>query len=271
MLILDGHGSHTHIDFMWECRVNQVEIIYLPAHSSHVLQPLDLGVFAPLKSRYRKEIVDLACLGDASPVKKRRFIQAYQKARAATFNNERTLRAGWSAAGIFPWNPDKTLNFSQVHRTTRPPSPPPSPPPHPSTPERSTGTNEHFRTPEHPRDILEFTQRLGKLTRDQRMAFQKASKALGNITTIAAKLQAEKRSLEMSVEELESKRKMKKLTVDLNSQFANVENIKRAIEEAKAAEARAARRQPEEELKRVSRKLEQSNMESCMFEWQLDM
>jgi len=103
------------------------------------------------------------------------------------------------------------------------------------------------------------------------MAFQKSSKALRNATTIAANFLAEKRPLEMRIKELESKRKKKKVAADLNSQFANVENIKLAIEEAKATEARAARRQPVEELRRVLRKLEESNIESCMFEWQLDM
>jgi hypothetical protein len=73
MLILDGHGNRASVEFMWECN-NYVDIIYLPAHSSHVLQPFDLGTFSPLKSCYRKEIADLAYLDDAALVKKRRFI-----------------------------------------------------------------------------------------------------------------------------------------------------------------------------------------------------
>jgi len=53
LLILDGHGSHIPIDFMWECRENKIHLLYLPAHSSHLLQPLDLAAFSVLKSRYR--------------------------------------------------------------------------------------------------------------------------------------------------------------------------------------------------------------------------
>ena len=81
ILLLDGHGSHATIEFMCTCKQNKVDILYLPAHSSHVLQPLHLGTFSPLKSRYRKEIADLAYLDDAAPVKKRPFIKAYQKAQ----------------------------------------------------------------------------------------------------------------------------------------------------------------------------------------------
>jgi hypothetical protein len=80
---------------------NYVDILYLPAHSCHVLQPLGLGTFSPLKSCYRKEIADLAYLDDVAPVKKGRFIRAYQKSRTETFT-PRTLRTGWPAAGLFP-------------------------------------------------------------------------------------------------------------------------------------------------------------------------
>ena len=47
MLVMDGHGSHVDVDFMWECKRNNFELVFLPPHSSHVLQPLDLGVFSP--------------------------------------------------------------------------------------------------------------------------------------------------------------------------------------------------------------------------------
>ncbi|KEQ90523.1 hypothetical protein AUEXF2481DRAFT_55663, partial [Aureobasidium subglaciale EXF-2481] len=85
LLILDGHGSHTTIEFLWFCKQHKIFLLFLPAHSSHVLQPLDLGVFSPLKSRYRQQIADLAALDDASPIKKQRFVTCYHLARLETF------------------------------------------------------------------------------------------------------------------------------------------------------------------------------------------
>ena len=46
---------------MWECFLNHVYIVFLPAHTSHFLQPLDVAVFRPLKladlvSIYIKEL-----------------------------------------------------------------------------------------------------------------------------------------------------------------------------------------------------------------------
>ncbi|KAF2686603.1 CENP-B protein [Lentithecium fluviatile CBS 122367] len=35
LLILDDHGSHIDIKFLWLCKQNRIELLYLPAHSSH--------------------------------------------------------------------------------------------------------------------------------------------------------------------------------------------------------------------------------------------
>jgi hypothetical protein len=48
-LILDGHTSHTNIELIVTARHNNVEVICLPSHSSHILQPLDISIFGPLK------------------------------------------------------------------------------------------------------------------------------------------------------------------------------------------------------------------------------
>ena len=121
LLLLDGHGSHTPIDFMWLCKVNRIQLLYLPAHASHLLQPLDLAPFSVLKSRYRNQIQALSALDDAAPVKKERFVVSYNKARAEGLS-ERVVRAGWRAAGLCPYNPDIVLLSSQI--TGRPVTPP---------------------------------------------------------------------------------------------------------------------------------------------------
>ncbi|PWW75222.1 hypothetical protein C7212DRAFT_71091, partial [Tuber magnatum] len=54
-----------------------MEILFLSSDSSHILQPLDLGTFAPLKSYYCKSIIELAQYDDATPVKKQHFITCY--------------------------------------------------------------------------------------------------------------------------------------------------------------------------------------------------
>ena len=121
MLILDGYGSHIDLEFLWTCKQNKVQLLFLPAHSSHVLQPLDLSVFLVVKRFYRNQIQELSHLDDAAPVKKERFITAYYNAREAAIT-ERVVRARWATAGICPLNIKRVVNSSQVAQ--RPVTPP---------------------------------------------------------------------------------------------------------------------------------------------------
>ena len=52
LLIEDGHSSHISIDVIKLARDNGVHLLCLPAHTMHMLQPLDVGVFKSLKSNY---------------------------------------------------------------------------------------------------------------------------------------------------------------------------------------------------------------------------
>jgi hypothetical protein len=52
LLILDGHESHNSTEFNKYCKDNKIVTLCMPPHSSHLLQPLDVGCFAPLKKAY---------------------------------------------------------------------------------------------------------------------------------------------------------------------------------------------------------------------------
>ena len=54
LLLLDGHASHVSIEAVEFARNDEVHVLCLPAHTTHVLQPLDVGVFKPFKSAYNK-------------------------------------------------------------------------------------------------------------------------------------------------------------------------------------------------------------------------
>ena len=60
LLILDGHESHKSLAFQDLCEENKIITLCMPPHASHILQPLDVGCFAPLKRAYKKEINVLA-------------------------------------------------------------------------------------------------------------------------------------------------------------------------------------------------------------------
>lgn len=54
-LIMDGHASHCTIEAIEWARQNNIILFILPPHTSHALQPLDVGCFGPFKSVYYAE------------------------------------------------------------------------------------------------------------------------------------------------------------------------------------------------------------------------
>jgi hypothetical protein len=56
LLIIDGHRSHNTAEFTQYCKDHKIVILCMPLHSLHLLQPLNVGCFAPLKKAYRDEV-----------------------------------------------------------------------------------------------------------------------------------------------------------------------------------------------------------------------
>ena len=54
LLIQDGHGSHISIELIEMARENEIHLLCLPAHTTRILQPLDVGVFKSFKSHFSK-------------------------------------------------------------------------------------------------------------------------------------------------------------------------------------------------------------------------
>ncbi len=52
ILIMDQHETHVSKDVIMFCRGNKIELLCLPAHTTHILQPLDIAVFNPLKTAF---------------------------------------------------------------------------------------------------------------------------------------------------------------------------------------------------------------------------
>lgn len=99
LLVVDGHSSHMTEDFLFECYDDNIFVLFLVPHSSHVLHPLDLAVFGPLKNAYRRVIADLASLADTSHLGKITFLINYHKARLEAITKKNAC-AGFKAAGL---------------------------------------------------------------------------------------------------------------------------------------------------------------------------
>jgi DDE superfamily endonuclease len=49
LLVLDGHGSHETSEIIRLAELHNIVILCLPPHTTHKLQPLDVGVFGPFQ------------------------------------------------------------------------------------------------------------------------------------------------------------------------------------------------------------------------------
>ncbi|KAJ6258217.1 DDE-domain-containing protein [Drechslerella dactyloides] len=108
MLILDGHGSHVSTAFIDYCRQQRILLLCLPPHSTHYLQPLDVGLFSHYARAY-SDAVSSFCRYGGTGIGKREFIDLIAPVRQVAFT-EKAITGGWKGAGLLPFDPLYVLN-----------------------------------------------------------------------------------------------------------------------------------------------------------------
>ena len=66
LLVVDGHNSHFSWNFQFYCVQHKIILFGIPPHTTHLLQPLDVGLFSPLQHYYSKEVDICARLGSSA-------------------------------------------------------------------------------------------------------------------------------------------------------------------------------------------------------------
>jgi hypothetical protein len=107
LLIIDGHESHCSVEFQDRCKEKNIILLCMPAHSSHLLQPLDVACFSPLKRKYGDVVSGLA-RNRTSYISKETFLPAFKTAFEQSFIEE-NIKAGFRGAGLVPHNPEAVL------------------------------------------------------------------------------------------------------------------------------------------------------------------
>lgn len=257
LLIIDGHGSHTTDDFLFSCYENDIYVLFLPSHTSHVLQPLDISIFSSLKSTYRADLYQASCMDTVSPIGKAAFLLRYYKARQIALT-PRNIRSGWSGAGLWPINMAKPLLSPLIIK--------------PITPSKIINTS-----PKHPRDPVEsaiYTPQSGKELstilkgipllnqRDPliRRLFTKVRKGLDKYTLETTDKSHRIRQLEQQISKAHPI-KRRKVEGDLNSRFISVQDVIRV----------RATLGPDRSEKRSPKRPKLGPMERHLFEFQANV
>lgn len=125
MLIIDGHESHVSAEFDQYCKNNKIITVSMPPHSSHLLQPLDVALYSPLKRAYGDEI-NLFIRASINHITKSEFFLAFKAAHNKTFTKN-NIESAFRGAGISPWDPDSVISKLDVRLQTPTQSLPVSP------------------------------------------------------------------------------------------------------------------------------------------------
>ena len=160
LLVLDGHGSHLTPQFDQICSENNIIPICMPPHSSHLLQPLDVGCFSPLKRAYghlvenkaRHLVENKARLG-SNHIDKFDFLEAYPQAHIEAFKHE-TIKNSFAASGLVPFRPERVLE--KLHIQLKTPTPP-----------GSQSTNSEPKTPYNLKQLQKQASTIKKLLRQR--------------------------------------------------------------------------------------------------------
>jgi hypothetical protein len=80
----------------------------MPAHTSHILQPLDVSCFGPLKKVYGSQIEMKIRLG-VNHITKEEFLPAFLIAHRQVMTTE-TITSGFKATGLVPFDPQRVLD-----------------------------------------------------------------------------------------------------------------------------------------------------------------
>ncbi|EED14743.1 pogo transposable element, putative [Talaromyces stipitatus ATCC 10500] len=211
MLILDGHGSHLTPEFDRTCTENNIIPICMPPHSSHLLQPLDVGCFAVLK-RYYGQVVEQRMRLGFNHIDKMDFLTAFPQARTVAYKAQ-SIQNSFAATGLVPFNPDRVLQYLNIQLKT--PTPPPS---------RSSNTaSSCLQTPQNIRQFVRqsttinkhINERTGNQNQEINQAVIRLSKAYEILANDTLLVRKENHDLRAANEKEKQKRQKSKKQISI--------------------------------------------------------
>jgi hypothetical protein len=118
LLILDSHESHNSVNSHQCCEEHKIITLCMPPHSSHLLQLLDVGCFAPLKKAYGRQ-AKLLMRNKITRISKLEFLPCFNAAFDASITQS-NIQGGFRGAGLVPFNLEVVISRLEVRLCTPP-------------------------------------------------------------------------------------------------------------------------------------------------------
>lgn len=117
LLILDQHKTYVDSDFKLKAWKSKFWLSWLPSHPSHITQPLNIGVYKPLKVFYQQQTQDLTSYESTTPEQKRLFVKIYKDGSDKAFIVD-NLKSGFRDSGFCPIVSDLAIkNWQADHHS----------------------------------------------------------------------------------------------------------------------------------------------------------
>ena len=118
LLLVDGYSTYVNLKFLEFTDTHRILVLVLPAHPMHRLQPLDIGLFAPLTKAYNNELNDLMHRSlEMVSIFKRMFWPMFRTAWFARFT-EKNIVSSFAQPGICAYDLITVLKVIQPRATT---------------------------------------------------------------------------------------------------------------------------------------------------------
>lgn len=105
LLIVDGHASHKSFEALNFAKENGIEIVCLPPHCTHRMQPLDVCFYGPLKTYFNQEISVWLRNHPGRVVTAFQIGYLFNQAYGKTASVQNACN-GFKSTGLWPVNPD---------------------------------------------------------------------------------------------------------------------------------------------------------------------
>ena len=183
----------------------------MPPHSSHLLQPLDVGCFSPLKKAYGRQIEQLMRM-NITHISKLEFLCGFKEAFFASIT-EKNIQGGFAGAGLIPYDPERVISKLDVRIRT--PTPPASSP--------TTALPWVCQTPHNPREATSqsgfiktrISNHQGSSPTPMLTAVDRLAKGTMAVMHEVALLRTEVSALRKANKELSKRRRAKKIRIRL--------------------------------------------------------
>ena len=103
LIIEDGHSSHVSLEVIKLARENDIYLLCLPSHCTHILQPLDVGFFKSLKANFNKVCKDFLFAHPGQSIRSEDLAHFLSLAWPKALTPVNVMK-GFKQCGIYPLN-----------------------------------------------------------------------------------------------------------------------------------------------------------------------